>query len=277
MVTGNKIIQQQIDDVLALLQNVLGENLLGVYLYGSILMWGLQKYSDIDLFVIVLRETTRQEKEEIAKALLRISGIYAVSKELKPIELTIVVKSQVSPWHYPPSFDFLYGDWLRKDFEAGNFEPWQTKELPNLALVITQLLLSNQVLFGPKSHLLLDSVPYNDFISATTSEIDSVLNDLGWDTRNVLLALARIWSTVETDKIRSKLDAADWTIRKLPDRYKPILIRTKSILLGEQLENWEDLSREIQPCAEYIVEQIKKQMGNLQTSDNTNKSIMLKE
>lgn len=54
MVTDNKIIQQQIDDVLALLQNVLGENLLGVYLYGSILMWGLQKYSDIDLFVIVL-------------------------------------------------------------------------------------------------------------------------------------------------------------------------------------------------------------------------------
>lgn len=273
----SKLIKRQIDESLTLLKNVLGENLLGVYLYGSILMGGLQKYSDIDLFAVVVRETTKQEKEKIAKALLNISGIYTVSKDIKPIELTIVVKAQVNPWIYPPSFDFLYGDWLRKDFEAGNIEPWQTKELPNLALVITQLLLSNQVLFGPKSHLLLDSVPYNDFISATTSEIDSVLNDLGWDTRNVLLALARIWSTVETDKIRSKLDAADWTIRKLPDRYKPILIRTKSILLGEQLENWEDLSREIQPCAEYIVEQIKKQMGNLQTSDNTNKSIMLKE
>ena len=277
MAADIKIIQQQIDDTLVLLQKVLGENLLGVYLCGSILTGGLQQYSDIDLFAVVLRETTKQEKEKIAKALLKISGIYKVSKELKPIELIIVVKSQLNPWKYPPSFDFLYGDWLRKDFEAGNIEPWQTKESPNLALVITQLLLSNRVLFGLNPEILLDSVPYLDFIHASTCEIDTVLNDLEWDTRNVLLTLARIWSTVETDAIRSKLDAADWTIRKLPDRYKPILIRTKSILLGEQLENWEDLSREIQPCAEYIVEQIKKQMGKLQTSDNTNKSIMLKE
>ena len=276
MTTSSKIIQQQIEDTVNLLKNVFGENLIGFYVYGSLLMGGLQKYSDIDLFAVSNRETTKQEKEELEKSLLKISGIYAISKELKPIELTIVVKSQVNPWQYPPSFDFLYGDWLRKDFEAENIEPWQTKKLPNLALVITQLLLSNKVMFGPSPDTLLNSVPYNDFMKALTSEVESVLNDLGWDTRNVLLTLARIWSTVETDTIRSKADAAKWTINKLPKKYGPILVRAKSILLGEQMEDWEDLKKEIKPCANYIVEQIEKRMDILLTSDNRNKTTTMR-
>jgi streptomycin 3"-adenylyltransferase len=275
MTAENEIIQQQIEETLALLQDVFGENLLGFYVYGSLLLGGLQKYSDLDLLAITSRETTRQEKEKIAKALLKISGIYAVSKELKPIELTIVVKSQINPWRYPPSFDFLYGDWMRQDFESGNVEPWHTKELPNLALVITQLLLSNKIAFGPDPSVLLDPVPYDDFMRAITQEIDSILKDIEWDTRNVLLTLARIWSTVETDLIRSKTDAADWTIDKLPKKYEPILVRAKLILLDQQRESWEDLKTEIRPCADFIVEQIKKRMNAISELGNTNKSIKI--
>ncbi len=275
MITSDKIVQQQIEETLTLLQNILGENLLGLYVYGSFLLGGLQKYSDIDLFAVSSRKTTRREKEQLEKALLKISGIYAVSKELKPIELTVVVKSQINPWNYPPSFDFLYGDWLRKEFEAGNIEPWETKELPNLALVITQLLLSNKIVFGPSPNALFNLVPYDDFMRAITCEIDSVLNDLNWDTRNVLLTLARIWSTVETDLIRSKADAADWTISKLPEKYKEIVMRAKSILLDEHMENWDDLKTEIMPCADYMFEQIKKRMNIVLSLDNTNKSIKI--
>lgn len=275
MQATDKIITQQIDDCVALLQNVLGENLLGMYIYGSFLMGGLQKFSDIDLFVVSKRETTREEKEQLGKALLKISGVYAVSKDLKPVELTIVVKSQVNPWQYPPKFDFLYGDWMRKDFAAGNVEPWPTKELPNLALVVTQLLLSNKVLFGPKPETLLDAVPYKDFILATTREIDSLLEDIDWDTRNVLLTLARIWSTVETNTIRSKADAASWTIERLLDEYKPVLVKARHILLGEREDDWKEGEKLIRPCAEYIVQQIKKRIAVIDFSDSTHNSIVL--
>jgi streptomycin 3"-adenylyltransferase len=186
MEASDEIINKQIDDCLVLLRDVLREDLLGVYLYGSLLMGGLQKYSDIDLLAVSSRETTKEEKEQLEKALLKISGIYGVSKDLKPIELTIFTKSDVAPWQYPPKFDFMYGDWMRKDFEAGKVESWKTKENPNLALVITQLLLSNKILFGPAPSELLPEIPYKDFFEATTSEIVSLMNDIEWDTRNVL-------------------------------------------------------------------------------------------
>lgn len=274
MKTDDKILTQ-INDCLELLKHVLGNDLLGVYVYGSLLMGRLQKFSDIDIFAVSKRETTKKEKGQLAQALLKISGIYTVSKELKPIELTIVVKSQINPWQYPPTFDFLYGDWMRKKFEEGVIEPWPTKVLPNLALVITQLLLSNKILLGPSPHTLLDPVPYKDFLHASTKEIDSLLGDIDWDTRNVLLTLARIWSTVETDTIRSKKDAASWTIDKLPKEYKPLLEKAMSILLGEENENWEDVKELIKPSADFMIEQIKKQLKIIHSSDHSGRSIRI--
>lgn len=87
----------------------MSDHLLGVYLYGSSVVGGLQKYSDIDLFVISARATTDKEKQTLINSLLQISGIYMKNSKL-PIELTIVVQSEVNPWHYPPRFDFQYGD-----------------------------------------------------------------------------------------------------------------------------------------------------------------------
>jgi streptomycin 3"-adenylyltransferase len=67
--------QQQLKESLSLLSAVLGADLLGVYLYGSSLVGGLQKYSDIDLFVITRRATALEEKRQLVTRLLQISGI----------------------------------------------------------------------------------------------------------------------------------------------------------------------------------------------------------
>ncbi|WP_412755055.1 nucleotidyltransferase domain-containing protein [Legionella pneumophila] len=62
---------------------------MGVYLYGSYLVGGLQKYSDINLFVVTNRTTTSKEKMEFTNHLLQISGIYMKSTK-PPIEMTLV-------------------------------------------------------------------------------------------------------------------------------------------------------------------------------------------
>ena len=62
--------------------------------------------------------------------------------------MTIVIKSEIKPWRYPPHFDFQYGEWLREKFENGNIDPWPTKEMPDLALLITQVLLASQTLWN---------------------------------------------------------------------------------------------------------------------------------
>ncbi len=135
-------IKKQLSECLDLLTKILGTDLLGVYLYGSFLVGGLQKYSDIDLLVVTNRATTLDEKIELVTHLLQISGIYM--KDTKPpIEMTLVDRSAINPWHYPPHFDFQYGEWLRQSFEMGSFEPWPNREMSDLAIIITQVLLKS--------------------------------------------------------------------------------------------------------------------------------------
>jgi predicted nucleotidyltransferase len=266
--------KKQINQCLSLLQNVLGQDLLGVYMYGSSLVGGLQKYSDIDLFVVLGRATTLEQRTQLVTNLLQISGIYQKSLKL-PIEMTLVVKSEVNPWHYPPHFDFQYGDWLRPEFEGGNINPWPTKEMPDLAVLITQVLLASKTLWGLEPHQLLCDIPYRDFMTAMVQGLNDLIAELNSDTRNVLLTYARIWRTVETDVICSKPAAADWVIDRLPKEYQPVIKRAKAICIGEESEYWDDLTTFIRPCTDFIVSKINEQISVLERSEPVNKIIKI--
>ncbi len=266
-------IQKQLKDSLELLKMILGADLLGVYLYGSSLVGGLQKYSDIDLFVVTKRVTTPDEKTRLISNLLQISGIYMKSSKL-PIEITIVQQAAISPWQYPPHFDFQYGEWLRKSFEQGIIEPWSTHEMPDLALIVTQVLLKSQTLLGLEPERLLAHVPYHDFIKAMLHDLDRLAVDLEHDTRNVLLTYARIWSTLETSAIRSKPAAADWVISHLPKVYQPVIERAKLICIGVENEFWDDIKELVKPCADFMVGKI-NECASLINFDDPNQFIKL--
>ncbi len=268
----NPIATQQIYECLNLIKKIFGQDLLGVYLYGSSLLGGLQKYSDIDLFVVSNRATTYEEKSQLVAALLNISGIYIKSKEL-PIEMTIVEKSQINPWHYPPQFDFQYGEWLREQFEHKNIEPWPNKEMPDLALLITQILLASTTLVGTNPNQLLCRVPYKDFMAATIDALPNLMSDLDNDIRNVLLTVARIWSTIATNAIRSKPDAADWVINHLPEKYRPVMKRAKAICKGEEEEYWDDIRELIKPCADFMLNEANNKIAEIMSSNDLKRAI----
>nr|HAT8715050.1 DUF4111 domain-containing protein [Legionella jordanis] len=267
--TVNLQIQNQIQESLDLLKIVLGTDLLGIYLYGSSIVGGLQKYSDIDLLVVVSRSMTLDERKQIIAHLLKISGIYMKSIQL-PIEMTFVRKAAINPWHYPPQFDFQYGEWLRASFEHGKVDLWPTQEMPDLALIITQVLLKNHILFGLEPKQLLPKVPYGDFVRAMLHDLGRLTEDLEHDTRNVLLTYARIWSTLKTNAIRSKPAAADWAIPNLPEAQQVVMRRAKAICVGLESEHWEDIASLIKPCADFMRAQIHQASLLIDLNDSNN-------
>lgn len=263
---NNDNIAQQLEESLALLKSVFDADLLGVYLYGSALVGGLQKYSDIDLFVIINRAMTMPEKARLATELFSISGIYMKGSK-RPIEMTIVEKTKINPWQYPPHFEFQYGEWLRATFEKNIFDPWPTYEMPDLAIIVTQVLLKSQILIGVVPEQILAPVPYCDFIKAMVHDLDRLCEDLLTDTRNVLLTYARIWNTLETNSIQSKPDAADWVIKHLPKTYIPVMHRAKLICVGVENEYWDDIAELIKPCADFMLGAINARLPLIDFND----------
>jgi streptomycin 3"-adenylyltransferase len=142
---------------------------------------------------------------------------------------------------------------------------------------VTQVLLASKTLVGANPDQLLCKVPYKDFMIAITDALPNLMSDIDSDTRNVLLTFARIWSTVETDTIRSKPAAADWAIGCLPEKYHSVMKRAKAIYKGEVEECWYDIRELIKPCADFIISQIKNRVSKIKLSDCADKSIKLAE
>jgi predicted nucleotidyltransferase len=246
--------EEQLEQVLAAVRDVLGADVVGAYLHGSAVLGGLRPRSDIDVLVVSRRPTTREEKRSLVDRLFTVSGPASPGPP-RPVELTIVVESEIRPWRYPPRFDFQYGEWLRGEFESGNVEPWPTTN-PDVASLIAMVLLGNRPLLGPAPAEVFDPVPRGDYVAAMVAGVDGLLGDLDSDTRNVLLTLARIWSTVATGVIRSKDDAASWVLARLPEEHRAVLARACAVYRGEAEEFWDDLRPQVRACADYLVSEI---------------------
>ena len=253
--------QSLLDSVVAALRERLGADALGVYLFGSAVLGGLRRESDLDVLAVLARPTTRAEKAALVERLLALSGAPTAGGRGRRLELTLVVQDEVRPWRYPPRMDFQYGDWLRREFEAGDVEPWPTLVNPDLATLLTMVLLAGRPLTGPAPAELLDPVPAADVARAAADALDPLVADLDDDTRNVLLTLARIWATAATGSIRSKADAADWALGQLPEDLRPPLERARAIYVGEEAERWDDIGAVVCAHVGHVVTAIRRDLA----------------
>ncbi len=235
--------QEQLDSAVALVQEVLGDELVGLYLFGSAVLGGLTPTSDLDLLAVARRPTADDERRRL------VEGLLVLSMKPRYLELTIVVQSEIRPWRYPPLMDFQYGDWLRAELERGEISP--PRQSPDLAALITMTLLAGKPLVGPPAADVFDPVPHEDLLQAGIDELDGILADLDSDTRNMLLTLTRIWCTAETGEIRSKDGAADWALPRLPAEHRPVLERARDGYRSGDYGTWDDL--DVHACADYVV------------------------
>ena len=250
----------QLANVAELARGVLGDSLLGLYLAGSAARDALRPDSDLDILAVLRQPTTRGQRVELTGGLLRLSGRGDPSGLARSVDFTAVVGADVRPWRFPPPMDFQFGDWWRSELAAGS-EPWRSPN-PDLAILLAEALVAGRPLIGPPPAAYLDPVPRTDLRAASVAAIDGLLEDLRPDTRNVLLTLARIWTTVETGEIRSKDAAADWAIARLPASDGAVLATARDGYLMGLGESWDDQAPAVEACASRMAGAIRDAAGS---------------
>ncbi|WP_458248611.1 aminoglycoside adenylyltransferase family protein [Streptomyces sp. MAI_2237] len=244
----------QVQEIVDLVDGVPGLDVIGSYLHGSSVLGGLRPASDLDVLVVSRRRMDGRARRRLLDGALRLSGS---GNTLRPVELTVVVQSEVRPWRYPPTCDFLFGEWLREEYEAGKIP--LPEPLPDLALLIAATSAGDHPLTGPRPARVLDPVPRADLVRASLAGIPGLLDDLHDDTRNVLLTLARIWTTLATGEIKSKDAAADWALARLPPEHRAVLEHARYLYLNCRYteENWSGALRErVSPLVDCLLAEI---------------------
>ncbi|GAA3943983.1 aminoglycoside adenylyltransferase domain-containing protein [Actinoplanes auranticolor] len=245
---------EQAERVVALITEVTGTELAGAYLHGSAVLGGLRPASDVDILAVTRRSLTEDQRRALIAGLLPISGSAVGAR---PVELTVVVQAAVRPWRYPPTGDFRYGEWLRADYEAGLIPA--PEPMPGLALEAAVALAGDRTLAGLPPAQVLDPVPTELLFRAGVDGIPGLLADLAEDTRNVLLTLARIWTTLATGTIVAKDTAADWALARLAPEHRPVLAFARDLYLTTSYadESWSDeLKAQVGPHVDAVLARI---------------------
>jgi len=111
---------QQVNQVISIAETILQGQILGIYLYGSATMNGLRPDSDIDILIITKQELSNSIRADLTKQLLKISDSVGCI-EKRPLEVTIINQSDIVPLQFPPKCQYMYGEWLRGEMEAGEY------------------------------------------------------------------------------------------------------------------------------------------------------------
>ncbi|MDD9724561.1 aminoglycoside adenylyltransferase family protein [Roseovarius sp. SK2] len=238
---------EQIQSALLILRRRLGDALLGVYLHGSAVTGGLRPQSDIDLMAVVQSELTESQRDGLLLDLLRLSGRHpAVPGGPRCLEVIVFCHGDLTPHDYPARAEFVYGEWLREAFEAGE-TPVPERD-PEYSLVLAQAHQEAISLFGPPRSELLTDVSTEHVNQAMRDALPDLLDGLRGDERNVLLTLARMWHTASTGRFITKDAAAEWAIPRLSGSDAMALDHARRAYLGEVTDDWSsegDAAREL--------------------------------
>jgi len=200
------------------------------------------------------RNISDAELSNFVFRLMNISGKIGNTDSMRPLEVTIINFYDVVPWSYPPRKEFIYGEWLREEYEKGQIQK-QTYD-PDLAILLAQARKSSIALYGPPASDILEVVPMVDIQKAIKDSLPELICNLMGDERNVILTLARMWFTAATGEISPKDVAAEWAIPRLPKEQANLLDTARKAYRGECADNWEGLEYEAAELANYMKKSI---------------------
>lgn len=196
--------QKQLNEVIKIIKDEIGESLIGLYLYGSATQEGLKINSDIDMLSVTSKSISQRKKSILAKKIMKIFRKINDSNDLRYVELTNVVINDIIPWKHPVYQDFIYGEWLRSEYQKGDFG--KREKNPDVTILLYQVKQKGISLLSNKFEL--PSIPFQDVKLAMREMVPIISGEIIGDESNSILTLCRILYTLESKEIVSKDIAA---------------------------------------------------------------------
>lgn len=219
-------------------------DIVGVYMYGSVVGAGLRPDSDVDVLALTRRSLTRAERTALVTLLLSISGWRGHRERFpdaagrRPLEVTFLTLPDLESTTTRRRRDFQYGEWLRAELTAGAIP--EPADDPDVVILLATALQPSHTLRGNALGEVVAPVPSHRLRRAVIARTPDLVNEVDGDERNVLLTLARILMTLETGDIVSKDTAALTVATRLTGPERVLLLAARAGYLGLVNDDWSE-------------------------------------
>ncbi|MCR2822187.1 aminoglycoside adenylyltransferase domain-containing protein [Lederbergia panacisoli] len=209
----------------------LGNNLVGIYLHGSLAMGSFYRpKSDIDIIVVV----DHRLESEMA---YRVGTAIALESKKRPIlgdiELSIITKEVAEQVPVPTPYELHYSSqWAESilNNEVDYSKEVTDSDLPSHLTYINQ---RGVCLYGQPIQEIFGQYPWQSFM-------DSVIDDLEWILENdniqespyySILNICRVFQLVSENNqtVHSKDEGGEWGLLHLPQEFQPLILEALNV------------------------------------------------
>jgi streptomycin 3"-adenylyltransferase len=220
-------VRETLKETLANVHSILGEDLAGVYLYGSLAMECFQPASsDIDLILVVKEKPIKEMSDRIFEYLKR-------SSKDRHIELSLVTMDAVQNPQYPMLVDLHYEWW------GNTFENEEDSEI--LSNLYTTRQRGFRVWGAPISDVF-SKIPAHYHLRSVIEDLEHTRRHLhesadrvGYDAAVYwVLGSCRVLAFMREGKVLSKLEGGRWGLANLPLKYHNLIEQALSCYRGRK-------------------------------------------
>lgn len=208
------------------LSSVLGDNLIGVYLHGSLAMGTFNPVSsDIDVLVVAKDELGTQTKALLQRDMQLLSK----NAPAKGFEMSVIVLDALTHFKYPTPYDFHFH---YSDAPVSPHSEGGKSYDHDLAAHFVTVKERGITLYGEPIKAIFPEVSRCDYLR-------SIAHDAEWSFHNTqrgadygtcsvpvytVLNFCRALAFIKDGLIRSKREGGEWGIDNLPAQYRPLIL-----------------------------------------------------
>ena len=225
--TCESTIRAWIESVVSGLGDELGDNLVGVYLHGSLASGSFYPpKSDLDLLFVASTSLSAAQRRSFAVRCVQLHRARPITGGL---ECSVVLEAETADPTHPMPFEVHFGENRVDDIVSGAMDHAVSRTDPDLAAHCQALREFGRALRGPPIARVFGPVRRADFIDSVRGDIEWIIADrhvLDSPVYAVLNACRALWLEDGTSPrlAPSKEEAALWAAEWLPAEHRPLVL-----------------------------------------------------
>lgn len=215
-----------LDQVLSELRDkyitILKDNLVGIYLHGSIVFKCFNpKKSDIDFLVVVNDKINESTQKRLIEVLLDLDDIGAANG----FEMSVVLKEHCLDFKYPTPYELHYSKaWKTEYFKNPDILCKQNcKSDPDLAAHFMVIKDRGEVLYGSSINTVFGDIRKDYYIDSIVRDIETAEKGILSDPSYFVLNLCRVLAYLKENRILSKAEGGIWALEVMPVEYHDLI------------------------------------------------------
>ena len=201
---------------------ILGDNLVGIYLHGSLAAGCFHwDHSDIDFLTVVHRPLS------VEKKIMLVETLYALLPGAPPagFEMSVVLEAYCRNIPYPVPFELHFSSRYTNQYarDPRGFCERMHGEDPDLTAHILCLHAFGETILGPSIPRVFDPVRREDALSAIRHDVDDAGERLHQQPCYYVLNLCRALAFLRENKVLSKKAGGEWALDHLTREHQRVI------------------------------------------------------